>query len=434
MVAFAICQASSIEIETSWIEPLICWLVVGAEKGTGKSPAFGALRAELAEFASMTSKYLDEKDRFYPCLQSFTMESLFPILASASHDGTALCFYDEFNQFLHQMDCYRGKVFILVNFWIVIEDFSLKSSELDKQFWLSLYNGHEIMRTTTASEFSIPQTRVAVCGYIQPKFIFDWLSKDTKSADGFTDRFNFMIPEVVLKKFDELRDFDVTVKPLRKVFFEIWLHQHQHGPFNLKISEEAKTVFTSFYDTIVDRQNSTEDEDLRGIVSKSPALVARLAGLLQILFHFSEDQPSDWKPIVTHKTMGCAVELAGYFCSVKELIFGISGVKPEVKSILEKLDRLPDVFAVREVVQLKVKRGGVFLLKEHLLPILKELVDNDILISRGSQYVKQFSMNEVSRAFLTLYAVKISGYSYSSSKLQEDDECVHSMDTLNLQG
>ena len=107
MVTFAMGNGSSIQVKSSWIEPLICWLVVGAEKGTGKSPAFTALRSELSEFAKLVAVYLDSKDKFIPCLQSFTLESLFPILSSPSHQGTAMCFYDEFKQFLNQMDCYR---------------------------------------------------------------------------------------------------------------------------------------------------------------------------------------------------------------------------------------------------------------------------------------------------------------------------------------
>lgn len=222
------------------------------------------------------------------------------------------------------------------------------------------------------------------------------------SADGFSDRFNFAIPSIHLAKFGDLKALDTTSKPLHKIWFDIWNEKQTNAPFSLRFTAEARDAFGVFYDSTIENIGKSTNEDIRGIISKCPALVSRLAGLLHILFYFSGEDTADFNPEVNVDIVHAAIKLSTYFTDVKKTLFSQPTVDHRVKQLILKLNRLGNSFAVRDVVQLKIKEIGVALKTAQVLPLLNTLLINEILEKEDALYTKRFLLTEKANRLLAL--------------------------------
>ena len=198
-------------------------------------------------------------------VQQFSMEALHHIMLT--NNCQILGMYDEMSVMYGQLDAYKHS-----------------GSRLDRSTLLDLYNGgswSRNFRNKDQAMIKMQQTSFNMCGFIQPTFILNML--DSNDPDAFNDRQFFICPEEVEYMYGELKvPMDPTVGQLEDIFRRIKAaHQNE---IVYTFSDDAQVVFIRAHDDLCTRKISIkDDEDRRGILSKSKGQLARMAMVIHSL-------------------------------------------------------------------------------------------------------------------------------------------------------
>jgi Protein of unknown function (DUF3987) len=211
-----------------------------------------------------------------PCKPTFeqiitvdtTMESLLELMSD--NPRGIIQYRDELVSFVKSMNQYR--------------------TGADRQYWLSMWSNETIIVNRKGKEaLEIAQPFCSVIGGIQPDVIEDLIS-GTKH-DGFLDRFLFVYPKPVKSYWT---DYDVTEEVcssydniIKKIYSTSY---KQENPMLIKLSDEAKQVFTTWFNNITEEAaKSTLSSNLKGVYEKLKGQCARIMLILHTLRFYNGD-------------------------------------------------------------------------------------------------------------------------------------------------
>ena len=196
---------------TDWMEPVLLWISICMQTGSGKSSLCKYLR-QLVEDArsnsglddSHASWFLD--DQFFEKMGALMCENNWKLLG----------LYDELPMFFSQINVFRGR--------------GLSDSH-ELALFLQLYGGSQWVRKTGKlcavntlisfhnthmpqcvvsgdANFTMKFTGLTVGGFTQPSVARTLLELPTNAEKGFSQRFWWCIPKPHIVRFDELQRVD----------------------------------------------------------------------------------------------------------------------------------------------------------------------------------------------------------------------------------
>ena len=309
--------STRVMINKDWLEPLILWNVVLADKGQKKSPALNRfvkpiqqLEVDLNDADDAGNDDDDENYSRQIYIEHFSMKELHYTLKR--NDGRVVGLYDEISLLYEQLDKY-------------------KSGNSDRNTFLSLINGSPWRRNFRTSHSIVPCTHFNIAGFVQPDVIVNLLHSN--DYDGFCDRQLFVCPP------EQDVDYDIIQPPegtpdLKDLFRAIDLN-HSSSNHNYTFSNNAHEEFVSFHDQLNERKRSQHRcyKDRKSVLSKAKGQVARLATVLFALdqasasvIQESHDQPS-WFFEIPCEFMERAIHLIE-FCIAQKFALGKPAFKP----------------------------------------------------------------------------------------------------------
>ena len=266
-------------------------------------------------------------------VQQFSMEALHHIMLT--NNCQILGMYDEMSVMYGQLDAYKHS-----------------GSRLDRSTLLDLYNGgswSRNFRNKDQAMIKMQQTSFNMCGFIQPTFILNML--DSNDPDAFNDRQFFICPEEVEYMYGELKvPMDPTVGQLEDIFRRIKAaHQNE---IVYTFSDDAQVVFIRAHDDLCTRKISIkDDEDRRGILSKSKGQLARMAMVIHSLeqavtvpmpsndVQSENSQGPEWTSIIESTSVMKAKTIMKYIIEQKfALMQPEIRIPTETESILESIN------------------------------------------------------------------------------------------------
>jgi len=229
-----------------------------------------------------------------------TMEALIQLLHQ--HPRGVLFVRDELTAWVLGMNQYRGG----------------KGS--DRQHWLSLWNGAEIIvnRKTRKEVTVVPNPFVNVTGCLPPEVLPD-LADPHRRADGLLDRILFSLPEAVPLRWTDAGVTEKTMAAYTQVLTALWQLDPEREraaachavPVPVTFTLEGRTAFANLMNTLYAQLTDPDLPDhLRGPYAKLEGYAARLALILQES-HFAA-QEADHEAVDTYSVDG-AVGLLRYF-------------------------------------------------------------------------------------------------------------------------
>ena len=165
----------------------------------------------------------------------------------------------------------------------------------------------------------IPLTAFNMSGFIQPGLLLEQLQKS--DVDGFNDRQLLDCPEEIDPLYEQLAAIPPDTITFQRLLERIDTVHRLETSHEYRLSEDGMAVFTEFHDEIVSRrQRIPDDENRRGILSKSKGQLARIALSMHCLEHavqqetIAQQSASDtWSKTIEEDTVKRAVELINHF-------------------------------------------------------------------------------------------------------------------------
>jgi Protein of unknown function (DUF3987) len=196
-----------------------------------------------------------------------TLEALIQLLQR--HPRGLLFVRDELTAWVLGMNQYRG--------W--------KGS--DRQHWLSLWNGAEIIvnRKTRKEVTIVPNPCVCVTGCLPPEVLPD-LADTHRRADGLLDRVLFSLPEAVPPRWTDASVTETAMTGYAEVLTGLWQFEAASGPevglyarpVVVTLTPKGRAAFVRFVNDLYAQLTNPELPDhLRGPYAKFEGYAARLA-------------------------------------------------------------------------------------------------------------------------------------------------------------
>jgi len=178
-------------------------------------------------------------------------------------------------------------------------------------------------------------------GFIQPAFVEKMLL--SSDADGFNDRQLIDFPP---EREVYLRELKVpvpdTVPKLANIYAILQLVHNKHMEYTLE--GDAYTAFEAGHDSLVDRKQAADDENIQGILSKAKGYMAQLAMILFALEQAIEylgnlphsttfsaqaqsqlsrlPRPPSWSTLISVKAVEAAEKILTSLCNQKIIMLG----------------------------------------------------------------------------------------------------------------
>jgi DNA polymerase I-like protein with 3'-5' exonuclease and polymerase domains len=303
VAASAIGNTRAIRLKRGWEEPPVIWSAIVADSGTLKTPAF--LKAVphlfriqkrlLQEYKQQRARYQEELADYEDAKRKAkadgaeppdppekpvpqrvvcsdtTIEKLAVILEDTPR-GLLLA-RDELSGWLGSFTRYKGK-----------------AGGTDLPLWLEAFRAGPWLvdrKTGDRPTLFIPHAAVSVCGGIQPSVLARALTPEFLDA-GLAARFLMAMPPKLPKCWSEVEVAPEVEQAYQDVLdrllaLELCEDAHgERGPFSLRLSPDAKTVWVDFYNAWAQEQAAAEGE-LAAAFSKLEAYAARFALLHHVV-------------------------------------------------------------------------------------------------------------------------------------------------------
>lgn len=287
----------------------ILYMAIVAPPGGFKSPALKVSFAPLERADALAYKSYRERKEEYrkeyarwqkskgerdqpaePQMQQVlikdsTIEMVVKIL---SHNPDGCCIVaDELSGFINRMNQYR------------------QGDEVQK--WLELWNGGTVLlQRITREESKVDNSFCSIIGGIQPG-VLESISTGDNKVNGFYHRFLFIYPQPNPKPDWQ----SLTIPEAVKVGFHNYFNQlinARQQKIVYTLSYEAQLIHEPWYNAKNDFYNRSNDDNVKGIITKYQEYCFRFAGLIQAM-HDGENRGRE----VAGVNMERAVRLTEYF-------------------------------------------------------------------------------------------------------------------------
>ncbi|WP_157077411.1 YfjI family protein [Robertmurraya korlensis] len=250
-----------------------------------------------------------------------TMESLQEILLFNKRG--VIKFHDELVGFIKGMNQYRA------------------GAGADRQYWLSIWSNEPIIVNRKGKEpLQILKPFVSILGGIQPEMIDEILKvgQGGIANDGFIDRFLFSYPDSIPSNWTDEDVTEEVASGYREIIFDLYYALNEEHPKVVKLSSEAKEVFTTWYDVT---ENETLapgfPETLKGLWKKIKGLHPRILLILHMLHWTSDKQASDIE-VVDKELVMFTNYFMEYFKGQAKKVFQYTQSNNEDKNAIKLMD------------------------------------------------------------------------------------------------
>lgn len=327
----------------------ILYLAIVAPPGGFKSPALKVSFEPLERAdAHMYKSYRDQKEQYRKdyarwqkskgdkeqpaeprmhqvLVKDSTIEMVMKIL-SVNPDGCCIL-ADELSGFLNRMNQYR------------------QGDEVQK--WLELWNGGTVLlQRITREESKVENAFCSIIGGIQPG-VLETISNGDNQHNGFYHRFLFVYPEPNPKPNWQPLTIPETIKSaFHNYFHELINARAQKTVYTL--SYEAALVHAPWYNKKNEYYNRSDDDNVRGIITKYQEYCLRLAGLIQAMH-----DAGNRNAMISGVNMERAVRLTEYFLGNMQKALNFLAPNSPLDKMPEKWKKiyhsLPAMFTVKGV-------------------------------------------------------------------------------------
>jgi len=283
----AIGNSRSILLKRGFTQPPIDWTGVIGRSGSLKTPSIeigcrfiGEHERGLQQLNQTAKEIYDEELARWkekkkkgaepepPKIATCMMDDLtLEVVALRLEDNPRgiLLWKDELSHFFESLDLYHGT----------------KRTDLSR--WCSLHTGVQFLldRRTDNRHHRIWLPRACITGGVQPAILHRLLS-DEYFQRGLAARFNFVYPPPRQDRWSDAVIDDDIVCEARKLFNQLWElrpGQDEHGqpcPVMLRLSPEAKEIYTAFYNESGETAFESDDREAAAW-SKLTGYAARFA-------------------------------------------------------------------------------------------------------------------------------------------------------------
>lgn len=307
-------NTTKLKIKNGWLESPILYIAIVGKPGINKSHALSFTMSpifrkekqyrinyhrEMEQYNSLSDE--EKKRETEPIQKQLLINDITPETISQVHNNN------------HRgIGYYRDELIAWLN------DFNRYHKGSEEQFWLSAFSNKPIrINRVNKPTVIIDSPFISVIGSIQPAVLSE-LFADKRTSNGFTDRILFVFPDQLDKPhWQEAEMPEELIEQYENVmnrFFEIELKTDEYGNIQadeISFSEEAKTLFTSWYNQNVDEFNHPDTpSELAGVISKSDILCGRLCLVLQALKNISN---AEYIQEIEPATVEGAIRLIEYF-------------------------------------------------------------------------------------------------------------------------
>jgi hypothetical protein len=261
----------------------------------------------------------------------------------------------------------------------------------DESFYNSLYDNIPITINRKNDEpKNIPNPFLSICGTIQPG-VLDYLASGKKDLSGFTIRFCYLYPENAKAKPLPVNEFDLDYLNQWNIILQDIINQYRtNNIITFTLSNEAYEMFSQWNIDKTNRINTTDDETIKTIYSKSEKQLIRLALILEVLnracLEYSNTSDCN-NMLISAKSMSGAIKLTEYFINtsirVHEIATNSNPLAKYPLNVQNFIEALPEYFETKTAVSI----GSEFNIPERT--VKNYLRDKNIFrrIERG-QYEK----------------------------------------------
>ena len=373
----AIGNAARIELKGGWLAPSIVWTAIIGESGTAKTPAFQLVmkpvrerqhaalqrhaeaerehQTELAwhkknlgqweklkESSDEPPRKPDEPQAERLYIEDTTIEAVAPLLAG--NPRGLLLARDELSGWFGSFDKYAGG-----------------KGGADAAHWLSMFSAGSLTvdrKTGTPRTISVANAAMSITGGIQPGILQRALGAEHRES-GMAARFLLAFPPRTTQSWT-----DAEIDPQQVIrYAEVWnrlcelpLSSGTDGhpcPRIVRLSPEAKAVYTIFYDS-----NGREQAELSGDLSAAWSKLREYPGRLALVIHFvrwaANDPALESDATVDAASMSAAVQLVEWFKHEARRVYGLlseTETEREQRRLVEWIESKGHPVTVREVQQ-----------------------------------------------------------------------------------
>jgi len=221
--------------------------------------------------------------------------------------------------------------------------FNRYNSGADEQMYLSLFNGDTILRDRIghgASAYA-KHSYLTIIGTTQPSVLRDVFF--TKTGSGFFDRWLITQPENIVKQYPN----QFGINPVEEAKYANIINrllglEFEESNFNLMSYTPQSYAITHKYQCdIIDIENSTDSDDLRGILAKIEIYIHKFALLLQAL-EYAESGDINLLYKVSENSANGSKILCEYFINEAQKVRILSPVEMLKDQWKELYMQLPD--------------------------------------------------------------------------------------------
>jgi hypothetical protein len=216
----------------------------------------------------------------------------------------------------------RGLLFVRdeLTAWVLSMNAFRRGKGSDRQTWLSLWNGADIMvnRKTRKEVTMVPNPFVGVTGCLSPDVIPD-LADPLRRAHGLPDRVLFAFPEAGPPRWTDASVAEATMAGYTQILEGLWQLDAASGPIVgpglrpgvVTLTAEGRAAFVRYVNDLYAQLADPELPDhLRGPYAKLEGYTARLALLLHLCRRVAGEARHD---AVDARSVTAATALIAYF-------------------------------------------------------------------------------------------------------------------------
>jgi len=347
-VSVAIGNSAKIKVRSTQFESALLYIAIVGNAGANKShplklainPLVEIDSKNYEEFLAKQSEYKIEIENYNNTPTKERQDILKPeeaILKQILVSDTTIEALTEVHFYnLKGLGVYRDEI---LGWFNDLNKYKGKGS--DEQFWLSTWNNTfvKVNRKSGIKHLFLKHPFISVIGTIQTALLSEILNGN-RTVNGFIDRILFVMPENQEKqKFNDeeiprylIENYTNIIKKIFSIECEII--ENQVKSKILKFADDAKIVFSDWYDYNAELINNEKNEQFKSVYSKLDMYVPRFALILQIM-HWSCGY-ADNKEVELFALNG-AIQLAEYFRNTAKQIRSVNKVDISDKIIAQKL-------------------------------------------------------------------------------------------------
>jgi uncharacterized protein DUF3987 len=371
VLASAIGNSRVLVLKDSWSEPAIVWMVVVAESGQAKSPAFTVALGPLRDAQRARMKEVeDDKERYEIAKVKYEREcaqwrksnantdppsspeeprSVRLIVSDQTIEAVADRLKDNPRGLLLERDELSG--------WICGFDRYSNGRGGDVSHWLSAWSGQQMLvdRKTGLQTTLIPRATLSVCGTIQPGTLTRIIGTQHQE-NGLLARMLFAMPPSRRIYWSE-----ATIEPSVAAHYAsnvedllgLDMLETSDGlePLKIRLNPAARAAFVSIHDEFVDETKMFTGQ-LAATASKLRAYLGRLTLIIHLVRCAADDQTVEDSGLADACSVRASRDFVWWFWQEAQRIHGVmneTDAETDVRHLVEWIERRGGVVSVREL-------------------------------------------------------------------------------------